>query len=58
MKHGIIEDAVALAGQEPQKHKDKNLHSAEWAEKDDLLFFQGYIYVPDHKDIQCHIITS
>jgi len=39
MKHGISEDAVALAAQELQKGKDKILHSAEWGEKDGLLFF-------------------
>jgi hypothetical protein len=59
LKDGVQEEAVAKAARELWKDKGRDtVKSAEWSESDGLLMFHGKIYVPNDRDLRCHIIEQ
>jgi hypothetical protein len=59
LRDRVQEEAVAKAARELQKDKGRGMvKSAEWSESDGPLMFCGKIYVPNDKDLQCHIIEQ
>jgi hypothetical protein len=59
LRDRVQEEAVAKAARELQKDKGRGtVRSAEWAESDGLLMFHGKIYVPNDRDLRCHIIEQ
>jgi hypothetical protein len=57
LKVDVQEESVAKAARELRKDKGRGtIKSAEWSESDGLLMFHGKIYVPNDKDLRCHII--
>jgi len=51
------EEPVARAAQELQKSSTCSLQSAEWSERDGLLYYCGCIYVPDTSDLRRRIVS-
>jgi len=51
------EEPVAQAAQELRKSSTHSLRSAEWSERDGLLYYHGCIYVPDTSDLRCRIVS-
>jgi hypothetical protein len=59
LKDRVQEEAVAKVARELRKDKGRGtVKSAEWSESDRLLMFHGKIYVPNDRDLQCHIIEQ
>jgi hypothetical protein len=57
LKDGVQEEAVVKAARELQKDKGRGtVKSAEWSESEGLLMFRSKIYVPNDRDLRCHII--
>jgi hypothetical protein len=57
LKDDVQEESVAKAARELWKDKGRGtIKSAEWSESDGLLMFCGKIYVPNDRDLRCHII--
>jgi len=50
------EEPVAQAAQELQKSSTHSLRSAEWSERDGLLYYRSCIYIPDTSDL-CRIVS-
>ena len=46
-REGSLKEEVTGAVQKLRESGGKSLVSAEWAETDGLLMFQGKVYVPD-----------
>lgn len=55
---GACKDAVTRTAQELKKSLGKSLHSAEWCESQDLLYFHDHIYVPKNADLRCWIVKQ
>jgi hypothetical protein len=56
LKDDLQEESVAEAARELQKDKGRGtIKSAEWSESDGLLMFCSKIYVPNDRDLRCHI---
>src|SRR5467141_3076981 len=51
------EEPIAKAAQELHKSSARSLHSAEWSERDGLLYYRGRIYVPDTSQLRCRIVS-
>jgi len=51
------EEPIARAAQKQQKSSTRSLRSAEWSERDGLLYYCGCIYVPDTSDLPCRIVS-
>jgi hypothetical protein len=50
---------VVKAARELRKDKGRGtIKSAEWSESDGLLMFRGKIYVPNDRDLRCHIVEQ
>jgi hypothetical protein len=59
LRDGVQEEAVAKTARELRKNKGRGtVKSAEWSESDGLLMFYSKIYVPNDKDLRCHIIEQ
>jgi hypothetical protein len=59
LKDGVQEESIAKAAKELQKDKGRGMvKSAEWSESEGLLMFHSKIYVPNDRDLQCHIIEQ
>jgi len=61
IRHGTKqpkEEAVARAAQDLRKSSTRSLQSAEWSERDGLLYYRGSIYtVPDTSDLRHRIVS-
>ena len=57
-RSGLHEDVVARAVKELRKGSTLSLRAAEWAEKEDLLYFRDRIYVPNDPDLRRRIISQ
>src|SRR6266498_1492269 len=53
----LEEEPVAKAVQELQKSSTHSLQSAEWSERDGLLYYHGCIYIPNASNL-CRRIVS
>jgi len=51
------EEPVARAAQELRKSSTRSLRSAEWSERDGLLYYRGCIYVPNTSDLHRRIVS-
>ena len=51
------EEPIAQAAQELRKSSTHSLKSAEWSERDGLLYYHGCIYVPDTSDLHRRIVS-
>jgi len=51
------EEPVARATQELWKSSTRSLRSAEWSERNGLLYYRGCIYVPDTSDLRRRIVS-
>ena len=51
------EEPIKKAAQELRKSSARSLHSAEWSERDGLLYYHGRIYVPDTSQLRCQIVS-
>ena len=51
------EEPVARAAQELRKSSTCSLRSAEWSERDGLLYYRGCIYVPNTSDLRHRIVS-
>ena len=51
------EEPVAQAAQELRKSSTRSLRSAEWSERDSLLYYHGCIYVLDTSDLRRRIVS-
>jgi len=51
------EEPVARAAQELRKLSTCFLRSAEWSERDSLLYYHGCIYVLDTSNLHCRIVS-
>jgi len=51
------EEPVARAAQELRKSSTRSLQSAEWSERDGLLYYHGCIYVPNTSDLRRRIVS-
>jgi hypothetical protein len=59
LKEDIQEESVAKAARELRKNKGRGtIKSAEWSESDGLLMFRGKIYIPNDRDLRCHIVEQ
>src|ERR1700675_2655663 len=59
LKDGKLEDSVATAAKELKQDKSRGqVCSAEWAEDNGLLLYQGKIYIPNNPDLQCRIVKQ
>jgi hypothetical protein len=59
LKYDVQEESVAKAVRELQKDKGRGtIKSAEWSKSDGLLMFHSMIYVPNDRDLRCHIIEQ
>jgi hypothetical protein len=59
LKDDVQEESVAKAARELWKDKGRGtIKSAEWSESDGLLMFHGKIYVPNDRDLRCHIVEQ
>jgi hypothetical protein len=57
VRDSVQEEAVVKAARELRKDKGRGtVKSTEWSESDRLLMFRSKIYVPNDRDLQCHII--
>jgi hypothetical protein len=55
----VQEESVAKAARELRKDKGRGtVKSAEWSESDGLLMFHSQIYVPNDRELRCHIIKQ
>src|SRR6266511_1601995 len=55
-KH-LEEEPIAKAVQELWKSSTRSLRSAEWSERDGLLYYRGCIYVPNTSDLRRRIVA-
>jgi len=53
----LKEEPVTRAAQELRKLSTRSLRSAEWSERDGLLYYRGCIYVPDTSDLRRRIVS-
>jgi len=51
------EEPIARAAQELWKSSTCSLRSAEWSERDGLLYYRGCIYVPNTSDLRHRIVS-
>jgi hypothetical protein len=59
LKDSVQEESIAKAARELQKDKGRGtVKSAEWLESEGLLMFCGKIYVPNDRDLRCHIVRG
>jgi hypothetical protein len=59
LRDRVQDEVVVKVARELQKDKGRGMvKSAEWLESDGLLMFHGKIYVPNDRDLQCHIIEQ
>jgi hypothetical protein len=59
LQDGMQEESVVKAARELRKDKSRGtVKSAEWSESDGLLMFHGKIYVPNDRDLRCHIVEQ
>jgi hypothetical protein len=59
LKGGFQEESMAKVARELRKDKGRGtVKSTEWSESEGLLMFCGKIYVPNDRDLRCHIIKQ
>jgi hypothetical protein len=59
LKDDVQEESVVKVARELRKDKGRGtIKSAEWSESDGLLMFRSKIYVPNDRDLRCHIIEQ
>jgi hypothetical protein len=59
LKDNVQEESVAKVARELWKDKGRGtIKSAEWSKSDGLLMFCSKIYVPNDRDLRCHIIKQ
>jgi hypothetical protein len=59
LKGGVQEESIAKAARELRKDKGRGMvKSTEWLESEGLLMFHGKIYVPNDRDLRCHIVEQ
>jgi len=51
------EEPVARVTQELRKSSTRSLRSAEWLERDSLLYYRGCIYIPNTSDLRRRIVS-
>ena len=51
------EESVAKAVRELRRSSSRSIHSAEWSERDGLLYYRGRIYVPPTSDLRRRIVS-
>jgi hypothetical protein len=59
LKGGVQEESIVKAARELQKDKGRGtVKSAESSESEGLLMFHSKIYVPNDRDLMCHIVKQ
>jgi hypothetical protein len=59
LRGGVQEESIAKVARELRKDKGRGtVKSAEWLESEGLLMFRGKIYVPNDRDLRCHIVEQ
>src|SRR5467141_525887 len=51
------EEPIAKAAQELHKSSARSLRTAEWSERDGILYYRGRIYVPDTSQLRRRIVS-
>ena len=58
IRESELDEPAARAVKELKKGRTRSVRSAEWDQRDGLLFFRGKVYVPPSKELRRRIVEQ